>query len=427
MRIDFQLLRHNTLASFLRQLVYRCLIDKESWPPTFRAPSGVWSPSGCQDLYVHLPFCRQICPHCPYNKERLGKGLVERYRAALLAEFEQYLRSGEAVPVNSLYFGGGTPSSTPSLIEDTLLALKPLMAPACQIAVEVHPNDATPALLERLIEAGVTRISLGIETLDPEALKRLGRNYTPESAMGALRLALSKDFEMVDVNQIFAIPGLTPEQSLADTRRFLEEGIHQLSAYPLFTFVHTRMGSRERELVDDRQRSRTQQAIAQACLGAGLERTSVWSYTRPGLIPYSTVTRENYRGFGAGAGSKVGGVFWFNTFSTAAYSEQGEFRPALVMKTTSRFRKFHWLYWQLYLTKLDPETYFAVFGSELNKDFSWLLRLLRWSRLMKPDYRLSERGSYLVHRLQMLYSLTYIDRLWTACRGEAWPERVVLD
>ena len=427
MRIDFQALRHLKIASLVRRLVYRCLIDKESWPPTFRAPRGSWSPSGCEDLYVHLPFCRQICPHCPYNKERLCHQQVEPYRRKLISELRQYLESGKAVPVNSLYFGGGTPSATPSSIEDVITTLRPVTNERCQIAVEVHPNDASHKLLDRLLLAGVTRISLGIETLDPKSLRKLGRNYTPEQGMAALRRALSKDFELVDVNQIYAIPGLTIEQSLHDTRAFLAAGIHQLSAYPLFSFAHTRMGNRAKDVVDDRERSRTQKLISKTCRAAGMERTSVWSYTQSGHEPYSTVTRENYRGLGAGAGSKVGGVFWFNTFSVSEYCRQIEARPALIMDTSRRFRRFHWLYWQLYLTRLNPETYFALFGTKLEADFPLLLRLLRWTNLMGRDYRLTERGSYLVHRLQLLYSLTYIDRLWKACQREPWPDKVVLD
>ncbi|MCA9790475.1 MAG: hypothetical protein KC910_01720 [Candidatus Eremiobacteraeota bacterium] len=88
MKIDFQKARHTRLAKHVRRLIYRWLAGPKSWPPTFRAPEPDDHFPTCSDLYVHLPFCRQICPHCPYNKSLYKAERHRRYGQALLAELK---------------------------------------------------------------------------------------------------------------------------------------------------------------------------------------------------------------------------------------------------------------------------------------------------------------------------------------------------
>jgi hypothetical protein len=100
------------------------------------------------------------------------------------------------------------------------------------------------------------------------------------------------------------------------------------------------------------------------------------------------------------------------------------------MHAHERLRRIHWLYWQIYRTEIDPERYRALFGRELARDFGGLLRLLSWTGFVRRNgsgWHLTERGSFWSHRLQCLFSLTYIDELWQRCRAEAWPREVVLE
>jgi len=436
MRIDFQRLRHGRPAKTLRRLAYRCLVGRDGWPPTFRAPDGEddLPATGSPHLYVHLPFCGSICPHCPYNKLPYDAELHRRYGVALIWELDAYLSRAGIPRVETLYFGGGTPTATPDLVEAVTRRLSDRLGPAAEVAVEVHPADADEEMLARLMGAGVNRISLGVETFEPRLLEFLGRRYTPEQAEAALSRALRAGFDCVDVNLIYAIPGQSPASAAGDAARCATLGVDQVSAYPLFTFVHTPHGLRSAngrlEIVDDRARARAWRLVSGACRRGGLERTSVWSHTRPGVAPYSTVTREEYVGFGAGAGSKVDGTFWFNTFDVAAYTASEPPRPALVMRTDARFRCFHWLYWQIYRTEIDAERYRGRFGRDLAQDFGGLLRLMRWTGFARREggvWRLTERGAFWSHRLQSLFSLTYIDELWERCRAEAWPDEVILE
>jgi oxygen-independent coproporphyrinogen-3 oxidase len=236
----------------------------------------------------------------------------------------------------------------------------------------------------------------------------------------------------VDVNLIFGIPGQTPDAAEADARAVLELEVDQISAYPLFAFPYTPLGhaiadGRVRP-VDDGTRLEAQRRVSAACRGAGLERTSVWSFTRPGVAPYSTVTRDDYVGFGVGAGTNVRGELRFNTFSLDAYITSAP-RPALELLPSERFRRVHWIYWQIYRTEVDPARYRALFGRDLERDTAPLLPLLRLLDLARHDggvWRLTERGAIWVHRAQALFSLAFIDELWEKARDAAWPAAVQL-
>ena len=432
--IDYQRLRHSGAARRLRGAIYRLLIGAEGWPLIFRPPVDRGPVGTSPHLYVHLPFCRQICPHCPYNKTLYSADRHRRYGRGLAREIEVYLAERNPPRVQTLYFGGGTPSVTPDLIRQSVDLLRPLLARDADIGVEVHPADASRSLLDGLREMGVNRVSLGVESFQPELLMQLGRTYSPAQAESAIRSARAAGFDCVDVNLICAIPGQSHRQTAADARRCLDLGVDQISAYTLFTFIHTALGRRVHRqtapIYGDWSRLRALWAISRVCRTAGLRRTSPWNYTRPGIAPYSTVTRESYIGFGAGAGSKVDGVFWFNTFSIDAYMAQTENRPAVVLQTGGRFRRFHWLYWQLYRTEVDGRRYRELFRRDLERDFGAtfsLLRLLGMARRQGHQWRVTEFGAVFMHRLQQLFSITYIDEVWQQCGADAWPKAVVLN
>ncbi|UCH49038.1 MAG: radical SAM protein, partial [Betaproteobacteria bacterium] len=366
--MDYLRLRHSKLARWTRAGLSRWLAGPNAWPLVFRAPSAdtdIPQPVS-SNLYVHLPFCKQICPHCPYNRVLLRCDLVKAYGLALEREVAAYLQRPCLPTIETLYFGGGTPSQTPELIEQVVAMVRSKLAREAEIGVEVHPADASPALLARLREAGVNRISLGIESLSPDLLRKLARRYEPQSALDAIRAARSAGFRCVDVNLIIGIPGQRAQDCAADAERCLAAGVDQISAYPLFSFAHSPFGRNGRvQGFGERERLRALKAVSRVCRGGGLQRTSVWSFTRAGLSPYSTVTHEDYVGLGAGAGSKVAGVFWFNTFSVPEYANSMAARPALVMRAGERLRRAHWLYWAIYGTHIDASRYKESFGCNI--------------------------------------------------------------
>jgi oxygen-independent coproporphyrinogen III oxidase len=315
LHLPFQVLRHGFLAKKARQGIYALAIGKEGYPFVFKhvEEEEGFSSYSSPHLYIHVPFCRSICPHCPYNKVIFRQASYGAYAKALERELRYYLAQKDIPLIRTLYFGGGTPSMTPELIEQIIILTRATCAEHVEIGVEVHPVDATVERLEQLKRYGVNRISLGIETFQDALLKKLGRGYTGLQAEQAILHAKHVGFACVDVNLIYGIPGQTGQDSIDDVKRCIALGVDHLSAYPLITFEHTRLGKLVRDgkfnEVSDRSRARTQKAIARVCLAHGFTRTSVWSFSKDNASAYTTVTRESYRGFGAGAGSKVDGEF----------------------------------------------------------------------------------------------------------------------
>src|SRR5262249_54464526 len=152
---DYQRIRHGSAARLLRRGIYRMFVGREGWPLVFRPPVGEVPRRTSPHLYVHLPFCKRFCPHCPYNKTIYDSRRHQASGDALQREMGDYFAAADVPPVEPLYIGGGTPSLTPDLIEMSLDLARPFLAANADIGVEVHPSDASPALLSRLQDAGV--------------------------------------------------------------------------------------------------------------------------------------------------------------------------------------------------------------------------------------------------------------------------------
>ena len=364
-----------------------------------------------------------------YNQE-----VYTAYCTALMDEIQHYLNQSSIPCIQSLYFGGGTPSMVPELIQDILHLFKNYLKHDAEIGIEIHPLDAYASNLRQLADSGINRVSLGIETFNPILLKRVGRTYTPEQAIRAIQEARKIGFLCVDVNLIYGIPGQSIQDSIDDTKKCIALGVDHISAYPLISFKHTPLGKRvERNCFPHygyRARLLAQREIAKICLSNGFQRTSVWSFTRHAQPGYSTVTREQYRGFGAGSGSKIDGLFWFNTFSIAEYVNLKTPCPAISMHQSERFRRFHWLYWQIYRMEIDEQAYSHLFQRKLSQDFGIIIKLMQWVKWVKKTsngWRMTERGAIWAHQLQMLFSLSYIDEVWSICQKEPWPEVIILN
>jgi oxygen-independent coproporphyrinogen-3 oxidase len=256
-----------------------------------------------------------------------------------------------------MYFGGGTPSMAPETIKKIINVVRPYFAKKVEIGIEVHPKDASVNFFQKLKKYGVNRISLGIETFKEELLREIGRDYTSKEAKLAIINAQKVKFECTDVNLVYGIPGQKIQYSIDDIKECLDLEVDHLSAYPLITFEHTPLGKFVRQgkfrEYNDKNLSLIQNEISKLCISNGYRRTSVWSFTKKNSDGYSTVTRENYIGFGPGAGSKVNGIFWFNTFSVDEYIKLKHPRPSIILETTDEFRRLHWLYWQIYKTVID--------------------------------------------------------------------------
>lgn len=199
-------------------------------------------------LYVHVPFCSALCPYCDFAVT-VGTE-ARRTRYVDLLELEISLRAGPESPFDTLYFGGGTPSSLPiqslhRIVE--AVSARGWLASGCRLFLEVNPEDVSEASLVGWRAAGISTLSLGVQSLDRESLRFLGRGHDAEEAARAVGRARGAGFETVSLDLIYGLPGQSGERLRKDLMAAVALGPDHFSCYQLTVHEKTLFGRRKRE------------------------------------------------------------------------------------------------------------------------------------------------------------------------------------
>ena len=410
-----------------RSRQFRLASREPGWPGPLHSPG----------LYLHVPFCRDLCPFCPYNRVKYREDLFARYERAVKEEVDLYAPRLAESTFGSLYVGGGTPTVDFRGLIRILQHLRKSLQFKGDICIELHPASMDEDCLRSLRDAGVAQLSIGVESLSDELLRRIGRSHDGRMAREAVQRALRTGFKSINVDLMFALPGQTLDDWISDVREVVSLGIDQVSTYPLFSFPYSDLGRTQGLRRVGRPGHRMVRAMLNFtddhCERQGLHRCAVWSWLRPQKAKFSSITRHHYIGFGPSAASMTGADFYVNTFDEAAYAAcLPHRRPvALSMPVDRRVEMAYWLYWRVYELKVVNREFQDLFGRETSVDarFGRLFRPLLATGMMRraaDGYRITRKGAYWIHRLQNEYSLNYINRLWGSCRRQPWPKEVTL-
>lgn len=379
-------------------------------------------------LYVHIPFCRSICNFCPYCKEIYSSGKLDKYVKALIEEIEQVgeMQKGKK-KTTSLYFGGGSPALAADYIKTIIAKLRQYFIITEGVGMELHPDDLNTDLLLKLKEAGVTKISIGIQSFGEKFQKLLGRKTADaeriSKALGEVK------FETVSMDFIFALPGQTLEDLKSDIDTAFGIGANHIAVYPFidFTFTSSKVKAlgkkQKRKLLDD---------ITNYCLGKGYSRNSIWTFSNTPDAKYSSMTRDNFLGFGCSATTLLKDQFKINTFSTEEYCKRVESKnlpTSLTIRFTLRQRMIYYLFWTAYSTKVNAEDFKSFFGVPLKKMYGfelWLAKLLGFVTEQNGVYSMTLKGAFYYHHYENYYTLAYIDKMWGLMRKEAFPKELKL-
>lgn len=388
-------------------------------------------------LYLHVPFCKNLCPFCPYNRREYSEQEYQRYERAVKQEIDVYAPHLIGCEVVSLYIGGGTPTvNLPGLLR-ILNHLKASVGEPSDICIELHPSSMDDGCLAALKHAGVTMASIGVESTSDRLLNLIRRQHDGATAIDAVRRAVSAQFRAINVDLMFALPTETLSEWETDVGRILDLSVNQLSTYPLFAFPYSDLGRARGIRRIDRPPGRLVRAMLdrtqKMTADYGLERCAVWSWLKPDCRKFSSITRHHYVGFGPSAASMIGSHFYVNTFDVDAYaSALPDRRPvALSLRVDRRLEMAYWLYWRVYELHVEQMDFSSLFGedADLRRVYGHLIAPLKWAGMISQNngsYRITEAGAYWIHRIQNEYSLNYINRLWGRCRLEAWPGQVTL-
>lgn len=186
-------------------------------------------------IYIHIPFCKQICHYCDFHKELLSgqtDGLLDSMKREI--ELQESYLEGELV--ETVYFGGGTPSVLPPEKISSLIETVRKFNPACkevEITVEVNPDDVHSDYLSELTRIGVNRISIGIQSFIDEELKILNRRHTAEQALDSIKISRQAGFENISIDLMYGIPGTESHFLDKSIDTALNLPVRHISAYHL--------------------------------------------------------------------------------------------------------------------------------------------------------------------------------------------------
>ncbi len=383
---------------------------------------------GSCGLYVHIPFCRRLCSFCPYCKINYDREKARLYTRALLKEITLACAcAGRKQKAGSLYFGGGTPALLIDDLKTIITTLRQNFIIGDEIGIELHPDDIDRTLLSRLKEAGFNMVSIGIQSFNRRCLEKLQRKENGLTEKVALVREFA--FNTVDVDLIFAIPGQTAELLIGDVDKAFRLGATQVSTYPLIQFS---TGNEIPRPLPEKEKKKMLNALSAYGSTNNLERTSIWTFNKPGSKKYSSVTRERFLGFGLSAASLLEGRFSINTFSLDAYLQKIDnnlLPTALVASLTPREQAAYQLFWASYALQISDAHFAINTGTPLTAMFGFELSLAEKLGLLTKEregYNLTEKGAYCFHLLEQAYTHAYIKKLWGEMEKEAFPGKIVL-
>ena len=282
------------------------------------------APAGPCQLYVHVPFCETLCPFCSFHRVRVNPSKTTRYFDALRREIGLYHAAGFRFA--DVYVGGGTPTVDPDLLIGLLDAVR-AASPVRAISIETNPNHLQPEVLRRYRAAGVTRLSVGVQSFDDALLERMERrDKYGNGEQIAERLAAAQGiFPTLNVDMIFNLPGQTMATLERDLERLLALGVDQVSFYPLMVARSARHAmARSMGLADEGLRHPMYERILERLMPS-YRAASAWCFSRvEGMFDEYIIDQDDYVGVGSGAFSYVGGAMSSTTFSLAHYCRRVE-------------------------------------------------------------------------------------------------------
>jgi len=262
-------------------------------------------------LYVHLPWCVKKCPYCDFNSHEKQADLpFSEYISALIRDLEATLPSIWGRRLTSIFIGGGTPSLFPAAQIDALLSAvraRVPLEPGAEVTMEANPGASEAERFKGYREAGVNRLSVGVQSFDDAMLSKLGRIHSADEARRAIAIALDI-FGNVNLDLMYGLPGQTLEMARADIAAGLAMGTPHLSAYQLTIEPNTVFFSKPPRLPDHDASADMQAMVEQSLHAAGFEHYETSAFARPGHRCRHNLNYwefGDYAGIGAGAHGKL--------------------------------------------------------------------------------------------------------------------------
>jgi coproporphyrinogen III oxidase-like Fe-S oxidoreductase len=349
-------------------------------------------------LYVHIPFCRSLCPFCCFNRYLFQEDLARRYFKDLKQELELY--RGRGFSFSDIYFGGGTPTVLMDELGEFIGHLRKQFK-VKQISLETTPRELTEQNVKLLKDFGVNRLSVGVQSFDEQVLKTMGRVNGPAEEVKKRLLMAEGQFDTLNVDFVFNFPGQTIEQFAADVAAFKELGIDQATFYPLMASPHKKDALERRfNRVDYSREKQFYDVILKQLYHGGYKASTAWCFSRgERMIDEYIIESDDYIGIGAGSVSIMGGNFYVNSFALERYHEliTSDKLPIVGWrKLSEREQLRYYLLTKLFGMKLDKALFRRRFGGEIGQKLWLELAFFKAGGVVTGNnsLRVTEKGMY---------------------------------
>jgi len=262
-------------------------------------------------LYVHIPWCVRKCPYCDFNSHERGGELPEKeYVERLISDLENLLPSVWGRRLVSVFIGGGTPSLfSPEAIDTLLSAVRARLPlePGAEITLEANPGAVEAARWPGFRQAGINRISIGVQSFDERMLGALGRIHTADEARRAIAAARAS-FDNVNIDLMYGLPGQNAAMARADIEQAARSGVPHVSAYQLTIEPNTVFWSKPPKLPEHDDSADMQLTVETVLSEAGYEHYETSAFAEPGRRCRHNLNYwefGDYLGIGAGAHGKI--------------------------------------------------------------------------------------------------------------------------
>ena len=336
-------------------------------------------------LYIHIPFCRTLCPYCCFNRYLFRENTARLYYQDLRKELALYIDRG--FRFSTFYFGGGTPT----LLMDELLDFITLLKnnfDVKQISVETTPREINKTNIALLQQAGINRLSIGIQSFDDKLLKAMGRAwYTGQEIQERILLAKDK-FDTVNIDFLFNFPSQSVQQLETDLEILERLHIDQATFYPLMPSPH-KVNALERNFnrVDMSQEKSFYDTILKHISTNSYMPSTAWCFSQGNrMIDEYIVDFDNYIGIGSGSVSLLRNNFYVNTFSLQRYSESLQHDQIPIIrwrKLSNHDMLYYYLLSRLFGLSIDSRRFHEKFHANIHSKLRMEILSLKLSGLIK--------------------------------------------
>lgn len=274
-----------------------------------------------KSIYLHIPFCEQICAYCDFCKVFYNEEQVNDYLAVLKKELQD-LKIDEKL--DTIYLGGGTPSS---LNDEQLEWLMDIIKPyidykQSEVTIEVNPESIDYYKLDILKKGGITRLSIGVETFDDDLLKKINRHHTSMQVKRVIEYARKIGFDNISIDLMYGLPDQTIAQIRDDLKKAAQLNIDHVSYYALILEDHTVLKNQNYQPLDETSEGEITELIENTLEEMGFYKYEISNFAKKGYESRHNLAYwqyDNYYGVGLGACGKIDDVLFEHSRNLSAY------------------------------------------------------------------------------------------------------------